>query len=257
MKSNIRYKSNINNTSIFLIGTLVLFFFGFFPRPSLLLRRTSYPKKPKASDIIEMVDLPMWVYLSLRFWLDICRIIKDIHILWNHGQKHLNKDERKPLSGLDTNSMSNYHEGKAIYISGSVLFMSLEDSTKLPAMVLAWENFQEVFVMLVVVVVFLPHWRFFIHCLSTSSLTLPWTIAGLLHPFYTFSPAHCRVIHDTFILTFLGFSFLPRVLRFWAGFFYPQAFFTLHSFVCDSDVGRNTQSRIFLRDCPHGVVPSG
>ena len=165
MKSNIRYKSNINNTSIFLIGTLVLFFDGFFPRPSLLLRRTSYPKKPKASDIIEMVDLPMWVYLSLRFWLDICRIIKDIHILWNHGQKHLNKDERKPLSGLDTNSMSNYHEGKAIYISGSVLFMSLEDSTKLPAMVLAWENFQEVFVMLVVVVVFLPHWRFFISLL--------------------------------------------------------------------------------------------
>ena len=61
--------------------------------------------------------------------------------------------------------MSNYHEGKAIYISGSVLFMSLEDSTKLPAMVLAWENFQEVFVMLVVVVVFLPHWRFFISLL--------------------------------------------------------------------------------------------
>ena len=61
--------------------------------------------------------------------------------------------------------MSNYHEGKAIYISGSVLFMSLEDSTKLPAMGLAWENFQEVFVMLVVVVVFLPHWRFFISLL--------------------------------------------------------------------------------------------
>ena len=101
-----------------------------------------------------MVDLPMWVYLSLRFWLDICRIIKDIHILWNHGQKHLNKDERKPLSGLDTNSMSNYHEGKAIYISGSVLFMSLEDSTKLPAMVLAWENFQEVFVMLLLLLFF-------------------------------------------------------------------------------------------------------
>ena len=35
-----------------------------------------------------------------------------------------------------------------------------------------------------------------------------------------------------FHLTFLGFSVtaLPRVLRFWAGVFYPQAFFTLHSF---------------------------
>ena len=41
---------------------------------------------------------------------------------------------------------------------------------------------------------------FFIHILfSASSLTLPWTIAGFLHPFYTFSPAHRRVIRDTFI----------------------------------------------------------
>ena len=28
----------------------------------------------------------------------------------------------------------------------------------------------------------------------TSSLTLPWAIARFLDPFYTFSPAHCRVI---------------------------------------------------------------
>ena len=41
---------------------------------------------------------------------------------------------------------------------------------------------------------------FFIHIFfPTSSLTLPWTIAGFLHPFYTFSPAHRRVIRDTFI----------------------------------------------------------
>ena len=93
-------------------------------------------------------------------------------------------------------------------------------STKLPAMVLAWKNLQEVFVILVIVVV-LYHWRFFIHCFSTSSFTLPWTIAGLLHPFYAFSPAHRRVIPDTFILT---------ALRFWAGVFYQQAFFILHSF---------------------------
>ena len=33
----------------------------------------------------------------------------------------------------------------------------------------------------------------------TSSITLPWTISGFLHPFYTFSSSHCRVICDTFI----------------------------------------------------------
>ena len=31
---------------------------------------------------------------------------------------------------------------------------------------------------------------------SASSLTLPWTIARFLDPFYTFSPAHRRVIRD-------------------------------------------------------------
>ena len=41
---------------------------------------------------------------------------------------------------------------------------------------------------------------FFIHiCFSTSSLTLSWTIAGFLRPFYTFSPAHRRVIHHNFV----------------------------------------------------------
>ena len=48
---------------------------------------------------------------------------------------------------------------------------------------------------------------YFIHCFSTSSLTLPWTIAEFLHPFYTFRPAHHWVIHGTFILTFLRSSF--------------------------------------------------
>ena len=71
---------------------------------------------------------------------------------------------------------------------------------------------------------------FFIHiCFSTSSLTLPWTITRLLHPFYTFSPAHCRVIRNTFIFNF-SVIFLPRALRFWVAMFYPQAFFTLCSF---------------------------
>ena len=73
---------------------------------------------------------------------------------------------------------------------------------------------------------------FFIHYFSTPSLTVLWAIARFLHPFYFFSPAHRREIHNTFISTFPGPSFtvLPRALWFWKGIFYPQAFFTLHSF---------------------------
>ena len=70
---------------------------------------------------------------------------------------------------------------------------------------------------------------FIIIFFSTSSLTLPWTIARFLDPFCTFSPAHRRVICDTFIFNH-SVIFLPRALRFWVGIFYPQAFFTLRSF---------------------------
>ena len=71
---------------------------------------------------------------------------------------------------------------------------------------------------------------FFIHIFfSTSSLTVPWTIARFLHSFCTFSPAHRRVIHDTFIFNHFVI-FLPLALRFWVGIFYPQAFFTLPYF---------------------------
>ena len=72
---------------------------------------------------------------------------------------------------------------------------------------------------------------FFIHIFfSTSSLTLPWTIARFLHPFYALSPAHHRVICDTFIFN-PSVNFLPRALRFWMGIFYPHAFSTLRSFL--------------------------
>ena len=97
-------------------------------------------------------------------------------------------------------------------------------------MVLAWENPQEVFVMLVVVVLHsLVFDVFVIDCFSTSSLALPWAIARFLHPFYTFSPAHRRVIRDTFILTFLGPSVtkLPRVLRIWESVFLLSGVFYL------------------------------
>ena len=73
---------------------------------------------------------------------------------------------------------------------------------------------------------------FFVHYLSMPSLTLLWAIARFLHPFYVFSPAHRREIHNTFISTFLGpfFTVLPRGLWFWNGIFYPPAFFILRSF---------------------------
>ena len=55
-------------------------------------------------------------------------------------------------------------------------------------MVLARENHQEVFVMLVVVVVvFDLNGGFSYHCLSTSSLTLPRTIAGVFTPHFILS----------------------------------------------------------------------
>ena len=50
------------------------------------------------------------------------------------------------------------------------------------------------------IVVILHLSMFFIHIFfSISFLTLPWTIARFLDPFCTFSPAHRRVIRDTFI----------------------------------------------------------
>ena len=53
----------------------------------------------------------------------------------------------------------------------------------------------------------------------------------VLTPILYFQPISSQSDSRHFHLTFLGFSVtaLPRVLRFWVGVFYPQAFFTLHS----------------------------
>ena len=67
------------------------------------------------------------------------------------------------------------------------------------------------------------------HFFSTSTVTIPWTIAGFLNPFNTSSLAHRKVVRDIFIFSH-SVIFLPRALRFWVGAFYPKAFFTLSSF---------------------------
>ena len=69
---------------------------------------------------------------------------------------------------------------------------------------------------------------FFIHiCFSTSSLTLPWTIAEFLHPFHTFSPSQSDWPHFHFQPFRYFFTASATVLS--EHFFYPQAFFTLRS----------------------------
>ena len=60
---------------------------------------------------------------------------------------------------------------------------------------------------LLFIVVILHLSIFLIHIsYSTSSLTLPWTIARFLGPFCTFSLDHCRVIRNIFI--FQSFRYL-------------------------------------------------
>ena len=70
----------------------------------------------------------------------------------------------------------------------------------------------------------------FIHIFFlTSSLTLLWTIARFLHPFYTISPAHCRVICNNFIFNH-SVIFLTQALQPRVDIFYSLAFFTLRFF---------------------------
>ena len=114
-----------------------------------------------------------------------------------------------------------------------IIFFKIE-SQKLPAMVLCLGEPTRRFLLLLIFISFLYlHFIFDLHFVvvfhllmlfillsffiyiffSKSSLTLPWTIAGFLQPFYTFSPAYRRVIRDTFIFNH-SVIFLPRALRF-------------------------------------------
>ena len=66
------------------------------------------------------------------------------------------------------------------------------NSAKLPGMVVAWENLQEVLVMLLLVV--FVSLDVFHSLLFDVIAHLSITYRGLSHSFYTFNPAHCRVI---------------------------------------------------------------
>ena len=101
-------------------------------------------------------------------------------------------------------------------------------------MVLAWENLRR----------FLWCWPSFCCCcdysivnifhifFSTSSLTLPWTIARFLDLLFRLLSA--QPIAEWFAtLSFFNHSviFLTQALRFWVGIFYSQAFFILCLFL--------------------------
>ena len=43
------------------------------------------------------------------------------------GWEHFDEDEKEPLSGVTPNSRVNYHQGKAVYISGPSIGQNLEN----------------------------------------------------------------------------------------------------------------------------------
>ena len=100
-------------------------------------------------------------------------------------------------------------------------------------------------------VVVFPHQRFFIfvHCFLITRKLLPGLLLRI-YPFNTLSTTHCRVICNTFILTFLGFSITAsaKVLR--RCFLPPYVFYIalLPKFwcICALDECKKTLSRILL-----------
>lgn len=101
----------------------------------------------------------------------------------------------------------------------------------------------------------LPRCRIFIvtHCFLTSS-SLFCEIAKFtpteIYPFCNFSPLHCKVIHEIFVLIFLVFSLYASalILRhcFSPSNVFQIAVFTSFQQVCGSNESRNTSFRILL-----------
>ena len=91
-------------------------------------------------------------------------------------------------------------------------------------MVLVWEYlFCDVDLHFVVVILHLSSFVDVFHFVVVSSFDFQATLSCHRHS------TSSELYPDYFRLPFL--FHLPRVLRFWVGIFYPQAFFTLHSFM--------------------------
>ena len=121
-------------------------------------------------------------------------------------------------------------------------------------MVLAWENLQEVFVMLVFVVVVFPHWRLFISLLLDVISHPSVSYRRVFTPILYFQLSSSQSDSRHFFINFTGqFIFTPSATVF-SGPFLPQSFFTLSFFACNSDPGRNIPFRVFLCAYPHRVL---
>ena len=90
--------------------------------------------------------------------------------------------------------------------------MAFVNLTKLPAMVLAWENLQEVFVMLVVVVVFLTGGFYISGLLFLATGTPPWLLQSVnastsseLYPGYFLLLYFCQAFPSQFYRERYGF----------------------------------------------------
>ena len=177
--------------------------------------------------LIDIVGVLIWEHSLLDVWLAVCLIINGIHTFWS--------------------------QDLSISLTiGSWLNKTPNDSTLLgrTSRRFLWcccFSSREVFTF--------PSY-FFLPSPLHPSFSGMWRPPMALS--YTRSTFGCFTFSQAFSVTVLS-----RGLRFWVAIFYPQAFFTLFSFsdifgtVCDSDVGRNTSSRILLCACLHRVVPSG
>ena len=140
--------------------------------------------------------------------------------------------------------------------------MTFVNSTKLPVRVLAWENFQEFFVMLVVVVVVLLNGGFHISgLLFLATATPPWFLKpvqvstsselylGYFRLFY-----FCQAFSSQFYRECYGFGWALLIRRRFLPYALSPTF--LARFVTQVRAGASPP-RIILCDCPHRVAPSG
>ena len=136
--------------------------------------------------------------------------------------------------------------------------MTFVNSTKRLAMVLAWENLQEVFVMLVVVIFYLTG-AFYIYGLlflaigfsgfsSWLLMLVKTSTSSEIYPGHFWLPYFCQAFLSHFYRKRYGFE---------RAFFVPCPSSPHFGTFCDSDAGRNTPSRILFCACPHRIAPSG